>query len=534
MKSIGLKNTKAFTNTGCIDIAPLTIFVGRNSCGKSSFIRFPAVLAQTFKSGIDSPISLHGQQENYIDYGNFEDVLHNHTGNCFTVVLEYRINIKDRSQKYQLFSRAYSLLYVDADLPDIAKIEITYSKPDKRSRVYATRIVFYINGELFSSFDKIEQTKRYIFTQKKTIQEGCLIDYDNQFEVSSSLIQNFMPSFDEEDIWSALCKQKLNITDERDVARLYREYVLPSKRYERLNKMPHKSERKVNIPESLPEEMQELVDAFNAFFVSGDLFGIVYDCMRREFMQLHYIGPFRSAPKRVYRSEEIERSDVGIAGDYTSSLLINDSQLVDIVSDWLRSALQYSIEIQEVGKNSGYYQIFATDVNGNPSNLIDVGYGISQVLPIVTQIAKTEQKRKKVSKARSSKAIAYPEIIIVEQPELHLHPAAQSELASLFVSTILQPIDQNRKILIETHSEHFIRALQVLIATPSSGLTKDMVKVYYVDKEDNGSSTIKEMKIDESGQFEEPWPSGFFDKAYELSKQLLRANAQRKYGRKEE
>ena len=153
MKSIGLRNIKAYENTGCISIAPITIFVGKNSCGKSSFIRFPVVLAQTFDSGSKTPISLHGQQENYIDYGNFEDVVHSHNGNSFTVELEYPISLDAFSDDMPVIPEPASFYRVGAQLPDTAKIAITYSKPSKNLKVYATKIELYINEEFFSSFD---------------------------------------------------------------------------------------------------------------------------------------------------------------------------------------------------------------------------------------------------------------------------------------------------------------------------------------------------------------------------------------------
>ena len=124
MKSIGLKNVKAFEDTGCIEITPITVFVGRNSCGKSSFIRFPVVLSQTFRSGAESPISLHGQQDDYTDYGNFEDVIHDDSEKSFSVSLEYPIDISDIEHNSPL--RRYRIYSANTLLPDIVKVIITY------------------------------------------------------------------------------------------------------------------------------------------------------------------------------------------------------------------------------------------------------------------------------------------------------------------------------------------------------------------------------------------------------------------------
>lgn len=535
MKSIGLRNIKAYENTGCISIAPITIFVGKNSCGKSSFIRFPVVLAQTFDSGSKTPISLHGQQENYIDYGNFEDVVHNHNGNSFTVELEYPISLDAFSDDMPIIPGPASFYRVGAQLPDTAKIAITYSKPSKNLRVYATKIELYINDEFFSSFDLKKEPKTYVFNQKKTIKNSILVDADYCFELEARSTRNFMPEFEVSDYWPVLCCQFLGVNEEKEQIQLHRELVFPQKR-RYIHSIIDKEEKIIEEERSLPSEKKALLEAYYAFEISATLFRIVYNCMRDDYdfsTSLHYIGPFRAAPNRVYRREEVDISDVGKKGDYTSSLLINDDQLKQQVSGWFEKTMGYSLDIQEVGKDTGYYQLFARDENGNDSNIMDVGYGISQVLPIVTQIIKAKQNSDKVKVSKKRNKIAFPETIVIEQPELHLHPAAQSELAALFASAVTNPAAKNRKILIETHSEHFIRALQVLIADPDKRLTKDMVKIYYVDKGENGNSIIKEMKMNDFGQFEEPWPSGFFDRAYDLSMELLEAGARRKSNNKE-
>lgn len=111
----------------------------------------------------------------------------------------------------------------------------------------------------------------------------------------------------------------------------------------------------------------------------------------------------------------------------------------------------------------------------------------------------------------------------MEQPELHLHPAAQAELANLLVRSA--NMSRSRRILVETHSEHLIRKLQVLIADPEVPIDSDQVAFYYVEKDVDGNSHIRKMDINKNGQFEKVWPSGFFDKSYELTSELLYANS---------
>lgn len=538
MKSIGLRNVKAFVDTGDIEIAPITIFVGRNSCGKSSFIRFPKVLAQTFASGFDMPIYLNGTQADSIDYGTFQEVLHNGSGEGFSVSLTYPVSLKkieDYKFRHSSIARKYD---ADNEYNDEVQIIITYSMPlndhpGLGKKVYATKIELYINHNFFSCFTKIKETKEYAFKQRKTIDNGRLIDVDFEFRIKSNMIQNFMPAFDVSDSFPAICKAYLGEC-EKEARELYTSFIIPSARKKLFNSLHIEDEmiddatdREVN------EAQKKVIDAFDAFQVSSSVFTHIYECMRYEFENLRYIGPFRSAPKRFYRVDEIEHGDVGVNGDYTSSLLINtDASFVKEVSKWLADAMDYGIKVSEVGNGTGLYQITVVDKKTNKeSNLMDVGYGISQVLPIVTQMKKAQQKT--TERSTHNRICAYPEIFIIEQPELHLHPAAQSELASLFANTVTGgKADKNRRLFIETHSEHLIRSLQYLIAIPDSPLTRDMVKFYYIDKTEENGSIIKEMKTNEYGQFLEPWPTGFFDEAHIMSKKLLEAIVNRKYSQK--
>jgi len=148
--------------------------------------------------------------------------------------------------------------------------------------------------------------------------------------------------------------------------------------------------------------------------------------------------------------------------------------------------------------------------NNNKSiyNLSNASSGVIQLLPIITLISMSEVKEEIVK------------LFFCEQPELHLHPKLQVKLAEFFS---LKEFESVYKI-IETHSEHIIRKVQVLIA--QGKLTKDDVVVYYFDKKD-GSTKVKEIEMDDNGLFKEPWPDGFFDDKMELTLDLLEAIRER-------
>jgi predicted ATPase len=107
----------------------------------------------------------------------------------------------------------------------------------------------------------------------------------------------------------------------------------------------------------------------------------------------------------------------------------------------------------------------------------------------------------------------------VEQPEIHLHPAAQTALADLF----LEQMREGRQFIIETHSEHLVLRIRRRIA--EGKVKPESVRIFFVEKID-GVTQVKELKLTESGHFSD-WPKGFFEEGYEEAMALARASAKR-------
>lgn len=134
-------------------------------------------------------------------------------------------------------------------------------------------------------------------------------------------------------------------------------------------------------------------------------------------------------------------------------------------------------------------------------NLATASSGLLQLLPIIGKLVQEDDSL---------------QLFFCEQPELHLHPKLQTKLAEFFTDVKFK----DRYKVIETHSEHIIRKIQVLIAQKS--LNKEEVAVYYFDKK-NGETKIKEMKLSERGLFVDDWPEGFFDEDTKLFSELFQA-----------
>lgn len=153
--------------------------------------------------------------------------------------------------------------------------------------------------------------------------------------------------------------------------------------------------------------------------------------------------------------------------------------------------------------NNDVGYIYFQNKNKKKINLANESSGLIQVLPIIISMS-VEPK--------------IP-LIMIEQPELHLHPKLQSKLADVLLKAVYGD-DTRNTVLVETHSEHLIRKIQILIA--KGELEREKAAVYYFNNAE-GSTQIKEMEIEENGFFKVPWPDGFFDDTANLSWELLTA-----------
>jgi predicted ATPase len=142
-----------------------------------------------------------------------------------------------------------------------------------------------------------------------------------------------------------------------------------------------------------------------------------------------------------------------------------------------------------------------------------VGVGVSQVLPVVMQCL-----------------LAQPgdSMVIVEQPELHLHPRLEQTLADFFLACVRS----GRQILIETHSEHLVNRLRLRIAEDMSDEVSSLVKVVFAEQRD-GVTSYREPGIDQYGNTEfgdadQDWPEGFLDLTLDEARRLLKAANERK------
>lgn len=227
----------------------------------------------------------------------------------------------------------------------------------------------------------------------------------------------------------------------------------------------------------------------------------------RELQRMSYLGPVRARPERYHAWTGQAPNRVGPSGEFAVAVLLanllrgerdgsNKGLLVQRVSAWAaRLGIADAIELVPAGPT--LYEVSVT-IQGQKSNLLDVGFGVSQVVPVLTL------------------ALFAPEgsMVVMEQPELHLHPLAQAALGDLLVE-----VAKERKLqfLVETHSEHLFRRLQTLMALER--LTPAECSMLFVKRQE-GVSVIEPLRVNPYGRVEN-WPDMFFgDTAGEVERQM--------------
>ncbi len=501
MQKFRLNHMKSFADSKEIDIKPITIFVGKNSCGKSSLLRFPVVLAQTFREEAITPLLFFG---NMIDYGNYDDVLYKHEDNCLVFKLSFG---RELSRYVRLeagrwrSTMAQGLRNHFYSYKSSAELQVTIDKPLKKIEVKKAEL--YLDTLKICDLER-EGEKEYIFRFYQFYNGDSWEKWEKEIILPEAQFDKFIPFVGVENLVGQFCLQEGLTSKENDFEQDFGVFFSYDKFLQHVDELKKPELEKVYC-------MAAFVQAY---------FRGIKGQLADEAANMVYIGPFRENPKRIYRDSESSYNDVGVNGEYTGMLLRQAAQenteLLGNVSGWFQDAMGYSLDVKEAGNG-----LFSIMVRGRAcaDNIMDVGYGISQVLPIVTQLYNANN-----TKLNGRASLSYQgTTAIFEQPEIHLHPAAQAQLADLFVNCVTDKKNPVNRILIETHSEHLIRKLQVLVADPESGIDSDQVAIYYVDKNEEGNSYIEKMELCENGQFEKAWPSGFFDKSYELTKLLMRA-----------
>ncbi|MDQ1097571.1 MULTISPECIES: AAA family ATPase [Chryseobacterium] len=442
------KNFKGFADTGWVKIKPITIILGSNNCGKTSFLAPFLLMNQTINSRDRfSPLIVKGDM---YDGGNYQEIVKDYrTEN--EIYFGYKYHIHDTDQKLeQLGSYAPGAF------------EVTFKEEKNGEIKLKKKTIYDIFNRKFLTLS-YQSNGKYKYS-------GIGSDGMNQNEKSAILNSepiNFL--FSPNSVLSDL------ETKEEDN----------------------------NENEKIKRKVERFTKGFSQF-----LGAISYNNSRvRQYLgDLSFIGPIRDNPHRIYEITNETYSTVGSKGENMPNLIKKIGDDNEELNNWVKR-FGFGDRIQLKHHYSNTYSLrFLKDNTHFYTSIANAGFGASQVLPLIVQAI--------VSPKRS--------ITIAEQPEIHLNPKIQCELAELFASMA----NKGQTVVVETHSEHLLLRIRRLVAEEK--LNAENVAIYFVERE-NHESNIKEIKLQENGNIKPiDWPKDFFGESLKESLAMASEQVKRK------
>lgn len=250
------------------------------------------------------------------------------------------------------------------------------------------------------------------------------------------------------------------------------------------------------------------------------------DDLRRDLQSVIYVGPLRSPGRRYYVLSQDAGTDFDAAGEFLPYILrdrrdaavtyckpitfqtMSQGNLEDALNEWMHFLKTGMVlksgdkkEISPSFHRSYFGELKIKGRDNQSHSLADTGFGYSQVLPILV--------RGLLAREGS--------LLIVEQPELHLHPALQIRLAHFFLAMTYA----KRQVLLETHSEHIVNSLRTLAAENPDTDISERLKIFFIDGE-KSPPRVHDLSVLPNGTVP-AWPQEFFGEGITLSGRLLRA-----------
>lgn len=518
----GLRNFKSFKEKEYINIKPLTILCGVNNCGKSSLIQSLLLLSQSIsqvKEGSELPFII--LPESFIT----EDV-------------KYKTSLLFEGEKCHL-SDYFNVLnkYTEENEIDFSfafndiKFSITFANVSKISVMEAFVKEFTITGKNYelktsANFDINNRIQNYtclitIMSFKDFILQTpfkFMLDTEEEDELDEIFITNYriknlhvkFNGF----IPESLLLPAKNIKEQ--IEKIFKNFGGEKKSIKHIKKFIDKNSKYLFYQLGDTSEREDLQAKYAILNFRNLNFILNF------FINIHYIGPLRDEPHRYYQFFDIRELKIGNKGQNAPQILTlqSDSEIPPIkIFEIKNNQIIYSdFKCKDLNLQKGLAKWF--EIIGLPDinpelvedilfkimvnllkkdtnvSLQDVGFGISQILPVYIESLRMDNKH----------------TLILEQPEIHLHPKMQSNLADFLLCMMLS----GKNFIIETHSEYLINRICLRIAQDQNNFLKDKISIVFIEPpegdEEKGfeGSKINRIILNNYGEIEN-WPIGFFD-----------------------
>lgn len=535
---IKINNIRSLDFDDYLHFAPLTILLGKNSSGKSTFLRTFPLIKQTLEIRRSTPLLWYG---NFVDFGSFEDTVNKFLSENEKIIkLGFKIKKNFLLEKYLENDEFLKKLLSEKKEVEILT-EISIMK--KNDIEFINKIEISIEELKFLLLLNEKQELESI-TLNETKIENLNLKYDLlSRELIPSEFYKKKPSLDdfkflrieyiedkiikkiieelnvdkkfEQEIYKKISKN-INSFSKNNFDNLYNYFRLKdmleffyknigfyedAKFVKIIKKL---SPNALNTHQFSKEKIQKLKNLslmleLPLIFenINSEIFGY--------FNNISYIAPLRATAQRFYRIQGLDVDSIDSTGSNLPIYLKNLKKEDQIkFSNWIEENFGFKLILIH---NMGHVSL-AIQKRKKEFNLADNGFGFSQILPILLQIwskiFNLKGKRVGLNFLRSRDLV-----FLIEQPELHLHPAMQATLIDLFIKVI--KLGKKRKInikfVLETHSETIVNRVGRHII--EENYNSEDAKIFIFNPSQEKSIKLQETSYDSEGDIYE-WPLGFF------------------------
>lgn len=257
-----------------------------------------------------------------------------------------------------------------------------------------------------------------------------------------------------------------------------------------------------------PIKSYEFPDQARTYFQNASFLADLEFKFEEQLDRVFYLGPLRDPPHRDYLWSHGRPADVGTRGEKAIEAILAATEAREqrnlayrarlqpfqgMIAHWLRHmGLIRAFKVEEIAAGSNRWQARVTVIDGGSEALLtDVGFGVSQVLPVVTLLQYAPKGA----------------TVLLEQPELHLHPLAQADLADAIIHAATV---RGVQVVVESHSEHLLLRLQRRVA--EGGLSAGDLRLWFCSAHAGGSH-LEPLQLDLLGRIEN-WPDRFMGDAF--------------------
>lgn len=473
-----VQNFMGFEDSGWIELRPITLLFGRNSSGKSALIRALLLLRQSLESEPDDGALLFVKDDGF-DFGDYSELVIDHAASKdMSFWFRVRFSRADKQESSEHLQRA---------LDAINDFAVSASTPIDERPDTQTITIRLIIGQGVRGMTALKGVDIYTSTGELILRADRAAE-ENSRESSWAIATDF---FD---------------VVEDDSGPAFPDFWTHTELFTKKGFLPW-----IRPMENVLRGIEEDTSAEDGARTLGENFLRIWLILRgirraisSSLEQIDYLGPLRSSPQRFYYVAGQSPRTPERGKNFVRNLVKTGSSSLNTINAWLNtSGVPYHLQLQPLDSRKTLYELRLQEISDERStkisaNIREVGFGITQMLPIITQAV-----------------LAQPgDTLIIEQPELHLHPRAQTELGNLFIALAQKDVN----CVIETHSEHLLLRLQKQVAKTTTGqvdealpgqmLLPSQVGVYFVNRKEK--STASRIEIGPYGDLLST-PDGFED-----------------------